>query len=239
MKRKLTATNLIGPGVAPVDRAYLEVAPAYPFDDGSATNWDIPVRINLVDGAIPTVDQPLLEDTNDLGGPMTWNIRVVFEDARAKFIGGSRQVAFQLPAGTGDVDYTDLIPAEIVEPPEYGPTYLAQTLEARDETLSAAADAETAAANAAAFGIAGWANSLAFAYAGITRLASGNINTATITWPDGVTGTWATDTEDPTFQVITSFHFTRSGTPTVTFTQPTMTLDSNGSVVNQPVLVVS
>lgn len=236
VKVSMHLESKIGPGDVPAERTTLTVAPAYAFVDGTAINWPVPVTIDLTDGE-GTVSNM---ETTYLGEPLVWAFRLSFENGRGGVI-GSYSATKTFPEGaTGTIEYSNMIDVDPVsDVPGYGPTWAEQARvdaglaeAARDEAVQAAADA-------ASFGVAGWANSLAFAYAGITRLPSGNIDTATITWPDGVTGTWTTDTEDPTFQVITSFHFTRAGTPTVTFTQPTMTLDTNGSVINQPVLVVS
>lgn len=63
-----------------------------------------------------------------------------------------------------------------------------------------------------------WAESEAFLIATASRDANGLITTASIKWPDGVTGTFTTDAVNSTWTAIDAFHATynAAGTKTVT-----------------------
>lgn len=73
----------------------------------------------------------------------------------------------------------------------------------------------------------------------INRDSDSAITTATIKWPDGVTGTFATTLKNPSFLVPDSYTITYSGSPTRTITQAAVTRDVNGAVTVKPALTVA
>lgn len=88
--------------------------------------------------------------------------------------------------------------------------------------------------------VLGWAVAEAYSLLSVTRDVNDAIVTASIQWPDGVMGTFTTDVASLTFSgAIDSYHVTY-GSPTIhTFTQPLITRDINGFILDQPALVVS
>jgi hypothetical protein len=75
------------------------------------------------------------------------------------------------------------------------------------------------------------------ALSGVTRDSNSALLSATVTWPDGTTGTWTTDTVSTDFPgAIDAYHVTY-GSKTVT--QSAVTRDGSGAVTTQPALTVS
>lgn len=73
----------------------------------------------------------------------------------------------------------------------------------------------------------------------ITRDAYGVAISAQVQWPDGLTGTYS-GTASVTWPGATnSYTITRAGTPTLTFTQPMVTRDSNGAITARPAITVT
>lgn len=100
-----------------------------------------------------------------------------------------------------------------------------------------------AAANSAAqsnqYDLFTWAFTQAFQVVTATRDSNGAIVTASIVWPDGVSGVFTTDVASTAFPgAIDAWHATHVGTTTKTITQPTVTRDSNGAVVAQPAITI-
>ena len=63
---------------------------------------------------------------------------------------------------------------------------------------------------------------------------------AVVEWPDGVTGTYSGTASGSFPGSINSYTVTRVGSPTVTFTQPTVTRDpATGLITNRPAITVS
>jgi hypothetical protein len=85
----------------------------------------------------------------------------------------------------------------------------------------------------------GWAYTQSFQLVTSTRDANGAIISADIVWPDGVTGTFTTDTTSTAFPgAIDAWHATYAGTPTKLITQPAVTRDVNGAVTAQPAITI-
>jgi hypothetical protein len=72
----------------------------------------------------------------------------------------------------------------------------------------------------------------------ITRNGSDVITSAAVVWPDGTPGAFATDAIDPS-GAINGYHITYGSPATKTYTQPTITRNSNGAATNVPQIVVS
>lgn len=74
----------------------------------------------------------------------------------------------------------------------------------------------------------------------ITRDSNGAALSASVTWPDGTTGTYTADTVSSTFPgAVDAYHITYGSPVTMTVTQPAVTRSSSGAVTNRPALVVS
>lgn len=74
----------------------------------------------------------------------------------------------------------------------------------------------------------------------IVRNSDGAATSAPVIWPDGATGTYAADTLSTAFPgAVDGYHITYAGTNPKTYTQPTITRDSNGAAVVVPAITVS
>lgn len=75
----------------------------------------------------------------------------------------------------------------------------------------------------------------------INRNSFGAVTSAAVVWPDGKPGVFTTDVFSTAFPgAIDSYHITHvNGGTTQTYTQPTITRDSNGAATNVPQIVVS
>ena len=73
----------------------------------------------------------------------------------------------------------------------------------------------------------------------VTRDAGGAAVSASVTWPDGVTGVYSGTASTTIAGAIDSYTVTRAGSPTVTFTQPAVTRNPAGHVTNRPPITVS
>ena len=63
---------------------------------------------------------------------------------------------------------------------------------------------------------------------------------ATVAWPDGVTGVYSGTASVDFPGSVDSYTITRTGTPTVTYTQPAVTRDATtGAITNRPSITVS
>lgn len=73
----------------------------------------------------------------------------------------------------------------------------------------------------------------------ITRDANGAPVSATVTWPDGVGGVYS-GTVSTTFPgAVDGYTVTRTGSPTITYTQPAVTRDPSGHITNRPAITVT
>jgi hypothetical protein len=73
----------------------------------------------------------------------------------------------------------------------------------------------------------------------VTRDAAGAATSATVEWPDGVSGTYSGTASADFPGAVDSYTVTRTGTPVLTFTQPAVTRDAAGYVTNRPPITVS
>ncbi|OWL95087.1 hypothetical protein CBQ26_13630 [Deinococcus indicus] len=82
-----------------------------------------------------------------------------------------------------------------------------------------------------------WTQAEAYEPTTITRNSDGLVTTATVTWPDGSTGTLTATNYNATHSVYDGFTVTHASGKTVT--QAAVTRDSSGAVTAKPALVVS
>lgn len=144
----LTIPLLVGNGITAaeatgIDNAEVTVAPAYEFQrDDNTVNWGAVVTYVTSEASLTI---PGMVDKDADGNDVVWLIRVTFKYRNnVANGGGGSQIAFIFAAGAGvDVTYPDgIVKQDAVQPPEYGPTWAAQALEARDEAVAAAEAAE-------------------------------------------------------------------------------------------------
>jgi hypothetical protein len=84
-----------------------------------------------------------------------------------------------------------------------------------------------------------WAYTQTFQLVSATRDANSAIISASIVWPDGVTGVFTTDIASVAFPgAIDAWHATYAGTPAKLITQPSVTRDVNGAVTAQPAITI-
>lgn len=90
------------------------------------------------------------------------------------------------------------------------------------------------------FDLEAWANAQTFQLASAERDANSAIITASIVWPDGITGTFTTDVASTAFPgAIDAWHATYEGPPSKLITQMSVTRDENGAVIAQPAITIS
>jgi hypothetical protein len=73
----------------------------------------------------------------------------------------------------------------------------------------------------------------------VTNDANGAPVSASITWPDGVTGVYSGTASTSFPGAVDAYTITRTGSPTKTYTQPAVTRDANGNITNRPPITVS
>lgn len=73
----------------------------------------------------------------------------------------------------------------------------------------------------------------------VTVDANGAPTSATVAWPDGVAGVYS-GTVSTTFPgSVDAYTVTRTGTPTLTYTQPAVTRNTAGHITNRPAITVT
>ncbi len=148
---------------------------------------------------------------------------------------GASTTVIVVPAGTVYEVVTSIpgrppVTEFIAVPDGAGPYWVQDILTAQPSSL-----AVTGSPTSAQSRLAWAANPDVLVFGSITRNADGVVTSATVTWPDLVTGTY-TATVNATFGTVVSYVITYGS---VTYTQPTMTLDANGYVVTRPAITVS
>ena len=73
----------------------------------------------------------------------------------------------------------------------------------------------------------------------ISRDSNGVATAAQVMWPDGVAGVYSATPSVQWPGATNSYTITRVGTPTITFTQPVVTRNSDGVVTTRPAITVS
>lgn len=88
--------------------------------------------------------------------------------------------------------------------------------------------------------LAGWAASGSYQLTAITYDATYTtvVSTATVVWPDGSAGTYATDTINATFAAVDAYHITHTASGK-TVTQAAVTRNTDGGVTAKPALTVA
>lgn len=83
-----------------------------------------------------------------------------------------------------------------------------------------------------------WTLSEAYSITSATRDSDGLITTATVSWPDGSSGTFTTVTKNATFLTIDAYTVTHADS-SKTATQAAVTRDANGNVTAQPAITIA
>lgn len=84
-----------------------------------------------------------------------------------------------------------------------------------------------------------WASAQTFQLVSATRDANSAIVSATIVWPDGISGVFTTDIFSVDFPgAIDAWHATYAGNPAKLITQTVVTRDANGAVTAQPAITI-
>lgn len=83
-----------------------------------------------------------------------------------------------------------------------------------------------------------WTNSGAYAITSATRDSDGVITTASVSWPDGSTGTFTRTTKNATFLTIDAYTVTHTDSGKMA-TQSAVTRDASGNVTAQPAIAIS
>jgi len=73
----------------------------------------------------------------------------------------------------------------------------------------------------------------------VVRDSNGAATSAQVEWPDGVAGTYSGTASVTWPGAINSYTITRVGTPTLTFTQPMVTRNSDGAITTRPAITVT
>ena len=73
----------------------------------------------------------------------------------------------------------------------------------------------------------------------VTRDADGVAVSATVEWPDGVSGIYSGTVSADFPGTVDAYTVTRAESPTLTFTQPAVTRNAAGQVTNRPPITVS
>lgn len=84
----------------------------------------------------------------------------------------------------------------------------------------------------------GWVASEAYTLTSATRDSDGVITTATVSWPDGSTGTFTRTIKNATFLTIDAYTVTHTSSGK-TVTQASVTRDASGNVTAQPALTIT
>lgn len=83
-----------------------------------------------------------------------------------------------------------------------------------------------------------WTQSAAYQLTSATYDSDNVLSSATVTWPDGSSGTFTRTAKNATFLVVDAFTITHA-TSGKTVTQSTVTRNANGSITTQPALSVA
>jgi hypothetical protein len=148
---------------------------------------------------------------------------------------GSSTTVITVPSGTvyelaTKIPGRPVVTEYLAVPDGAGPYWVQDILTAQPSDLPVSGSPTSAQSRLA------WAaNPDVLVFGTLTRNGNGVVTSATVTWPDGVTGTY-TATVDGTYGTVVSYVITYGST---TYTQPTMTLDANGFVTTRPAITVS
>ena len=73
----------------------------------------------------------------------------------------------------------------------------------------------------------------------VTVDANGVPTSATVKWPDGTVGVYSGTASATWLGALDAYTITYAGTPTRTYTQPTVTRNGSGSITNRPAITVA
>jgi hypothetical protein len=73
----------------------------------------------------------------------------------------------------------------------------------------------------------------------VTVNSDGAPTSASVKWPDGSTGVYSGTASVTWPGAINSYTITKTGTPLLTYTQPTVTRNSSGAITNRPAITVA
>lgn len=83
-----------------------------------------------------------------------------------------------------------------------------------------------------------WTSGQSYQVTSATYDSDGVVTTATVTWPDGSTGTFTTTTKNSTFLAVDAFTITHTDSGK-TVVQSAVTRDSTGAVTTKPALTIT
>ena len=84
------------------------------------------------------------------------------------------------------------------------------------------------------------ADPLAMVSGAVTRDANGVVTSASVQWPDGTPGVYSGTPSTVWTSSTDAFTVTCAGSPdTVTITQPAVTRDTSGRIINQPARIIA
>jgi len=127
---------------------------------------------------------------------------------------------FQLPSGQTQVDLS-LVPHGVAAMPTSAPAAVVTSINGQTGAVST---------------LLSEAKSPENLWTGARTLTNGAVTSAAIVWSDGVTGVYTGAASSASPGSIDSYTLTHG---TTTYTQPTVTRDTNGNITNQPAIVVS
>lgn len=108
------------------------------------------------------------------------------------------------------------------------------------QAQGSADDAAESASSIINYNLSTWAYGNIFRLVSATRDANSAIISASIVWPDGISGIFTTDSASTAFTgAIDAWHATYLGSPTKTITQAAVTRDANGAVTAQPAITIA
>lgn len=73
----------------------------------------------------------------------------------------------------------------------------------------------------------------------VTRNTDGAPVSANVVWPDGATGVYAGEPSEDFPSVVDSYTVTKSGTQTLTYTQPMVTRNASGDITSRPAITIA
>lgn len=213
----------------------------------------LPLDLDPVDGSFSVT--PVATDSADINPPtgVQYQVVVSYPDAAGNNRYTWSSGWFDLTADTT----LDAVATVSFVPPNFASDFLAEAQALLDAQIDLSgiddSDSEVAtlisngtlgpltgaALSASIAAVVGWAkNPDTLVTGAVTRNSDGVVTSAVVKWPDGVAGVFTTDTIGA-LNTIDAYHITRVGSPTTTYTQPTITRDTTGAATNVPAIVVT
>lgn len=157
-----------------VQKAQVDIGPDYEFQRA-----DLGVTWAVNRSFITNTDSLTiagLEDSDKDGNPVVWSIKITFLSSGNKIVGGKPAATFRI-ADDADPSLNYPTDVEFVDPavpPEYGPTYLAQTKALHDDVVAKAAEVDAVAATTVTTG-AVVGDNLVLTRTDATTVVAGNV----------------------------------------------------------------